>query len=146
MKLIDITVTHRIPAPVEKVFDVWMDPKSPGGPWFGAERLILNPVVDGLFYWAVKHEGRTWPHYGRFVLIERPHKVKYTWMSEATKGLESIVAVTFQPHGDQTEVTLNHSGIPDDEMGQQHKEGWTWTLSALAQRFAPPEPTTATAP
>ena len=52
MKLIDITVTHSFPAQVENVFDVWMDPKSPGGPWFGADRVILNPVVDGLFYFS----------------------------------------------------------------------------------------------
>ena len=43
MKLIDITVTRLIPAPRELVFDVWMDTKSPGGPWYGAERVILNP-------------------------------------------------------------------------------------------------------
>jgi hypothetical protein len=72
MKLTEVSVSRTIPAPADKVFDVWMDPKSPGGPWFGAERLILNPVVDGLFYLAVKHEGRTWPHYGRFLQINRP--------------------------------------------------------------------------
>ena len=140
MKLTDITVTRAIPAPAEKVFDVWMDPKSPGGPWFGVERIILNPVVDGLFYFGVKNEGRTWPHYGRFVQIERPHKVEYTWVSEATKGVESVVAVTFEARGDQTEVTLRHSGVPDDEMGRQHKEGWTWVLSMLAMRFSPKVP------
>ncbi|HWX41726.1 MAG TPA: hypothetical protein VN345_11300 [Blastocatellia bacterium] len=26
--------------------------------------------------------------------------------------------------------------MTDDEMGRQHKEGWTWVLSMLAQRFA----------
>jgi len=135
MKLIDITVTRAIPAPVEKVFDVWMDPKSPGGQWFGVERVILNPVVDGLFYFAVKHEGRTWPHYGRFIVIERPRRVEYTWVSEATQGVETVVAVTFEPRGDQTEATLRHSGVPDDEMGRRHKEGWTWVLSMLAERF-----------
>jgi uncharacterized protein YndB with AHSA1/START domain len=86
MKLTDITVTRTILGPAEKIFDVWMDPKSPGGPWFGADRVIVNPVVDGLFYLAVKHEGRTWPHFGRFITIERPRRVEYTWMSEATKG------------------------------------------------------------
>jgi len=40
-------------------FDLWIDPKRPGGPWFGAERTILNPVVDGLFYIARNHEGRS---------------------------------------------------------------------------------------
>ena len=56
-------------------------------------------------------------------------------MSEATKGLESIVAVTFEARGDQTDVTLRHSGVPDDDMGRQHKEGWTWILSMLDECF-----------
>ena len=97
--------------------------------------MILNPVVDGLFYFAVQHEGRTWPHYGRFVAIERPNKVEYTWVSEATQGVESVVAVSFAPSGNQTEVTLRHSGVPDDKMGRQHEEGWTYVLSMLAERF-----------
>jgi hypothetical protein len=52
MNLTSVTVSQTIAAPAEKVLDVWMDPKSPGGPWFGAERVILNPVVDGLFYFS----------------------------------------------------------------------------------------------
>jgi uncharacterized protein YndB with AHSA1/START domain len=135
MKLTDVAVTRAIPSSAENVFDVWMDPKSPGGPWFGAERVILNPVVDGLFYLAAKHEGRTWPHYGRFVRIERPRQVEYTWVSEGTQGVESVVAVTFEARGDHTEVTLRHSGVPDDEMGRRHQEGWAWVLAKLAERF-----------
>ena len=136
MNLIDITVSRTIPASPEKIFDVWIDPKSPGGPWFGAERAILNPVVDGLFYHAVKWEGRTWPHYGRFVEIDRPRRIKHTWMSEATKGAESTVTITLEPRGDQTEVTIHHAGVPDDETGRRHKDGWTWILSALEQGMA----------
>ena len=136
MNFIDITVTRTIPAAAESVFHVWIDPQSPGGPWFGAERTIMNPVADGLFYFAVKHEGKTWPHYGRFLLVDRPRRVDYTWVSEATKGVETIVTVTFGAHGEQTEVTLRHSGVPDDQMGRQHEEGWAWVLSMLAERFA----------
>jgi uncharacterized protein YndB with AHSA1/START domain len=136
MKLTDITVARTIPASAEKVFDVWIDPQSPGGPWYGAERVILNAVVDGLYYLAVKHEGRTWPHYGRFLEIDRPRRVAFTWMSEATKGAESVVTVTMEPRGEQTEVTLCHSGVPDDELGRQHHEGWSWILSALGDALA----------
>jgi len=136
MNLTDITVARTIPASAERVFDLWMNPKSPGGPWFGAERVIWNPTVDGLFYIAVKHEGKVWPHYGRFVEIDRPRKVEYTWVSEATKGLESIVTFTLEPRGEETQVTLRHSGVPDDEMGRQHKDGWTWILSALAEALS----------
>jgi uncharacterized protein YndB with AHSA1/START domain len=136
MKLIDITVTRAIPAKPEDVFDVWIDPKSPGGPWAGAERSIVNPVVDGLYYWAMKDGGKLWAHYGRFVVVDRPRRVEYTWMSEATKGLESVVAVQFESKGAETEVTLRHSGVPDDELGRQHKEGWTFILGHVAESLA----------
>lgn len=136
MNLTELTVTRTIPAPAEKVFDVWIDPKSPGGPWFGGDRVIVDPTVDGLFYIAAKNEGRVWPHYGRFVRLERPRLIEYTWMSEATQGKESVVTLTFQPLGEETEVTLRHSGLPDDEMGRKHKDGWTWILDMLAQGVA----------
>jgi uncharacterized protein YndB with AHSA1/START domain len=136
MNLTDITVARTIPASPEKIFDLWINPKSPGGPWFGGERVIVNPVVDGLFYLAAKSEGRIWPHYGRFLRLERPRVVEYTWMSEGTKGAESIVTLTMEPRGGETEVTLRHSGVPDDEMGRRHKDGWTWILSTLAEGLA----------
>ena len=72
MTLCDLTVSRRIPAAPEAVFNVWIDPSSPGGPWFGSKRVIATPVVDGLFFLAVEHEGRMWPHYGRFLRIEGP--------------------------------------------------------------------------
>jgi uncharacterized protein YndB with AHSA1/START domain len=136
MNLIDLTVTRTIPAPPERIFDVWIDPKSPGGPWFGGERVIVNPVVDGLFYIGAKHQDRIWPHYGRFIQLDRPRKIEFTWVSEATKGAESVVTLTLEPRGNDTEVTLRHAGVPDDEMGRQHKDGWTWILSMLEQGMA----------
>jgi uncharacterized protein YndB with AHSA1/START domain len=136
MNLTDITVSRTIPASPEKIFDLWIDPKSPGGPWFGAARVILNPAVDGLFYHAVKQQDRVWPHYGRFIQLDRPRKIEHTWVSEATRGVESTVTITLEPRGDQTEVTIHHAGVPDDEMGRKHKDGWTWILSMLEQGMA----------
>jgi uncharacterized protein YndB with AHSA1/START domain len=135
MKTFDLTLSRVISAAAAEVFDVWMDPKSPGGPWHGSERLILQPSVDGLYYFSVKHEGRVYPHFGRFVAIERPRRVQYTWMSEGTKGAETTVTVTFAPKGKDTEVTLLHAGLPDDEMGRMHKDGWGHVLTTLAERF-----------
>jgi uncharacterized protein YndB with AHSA1/START domain len=135
MKTIDVTVSRTIRASANEVFDVWLDPKSPGGLWFGVERAIINPVVDGLFYHVVKHEGRLWPHYGRFVRLDRGRSIEHTWMSEATRGLESVVRITLAPRNGGTEVTLLHANVPDDEMGRSHKEGWAWYLKVLAERF-----------
>jgi uncharacterized protein YndB with AHSA1/START domain len=136
MQKTDLTVTKTIPAAPEEVYDVWIDPKSPGGPWYGATKVIVNVAVDGLFYIALGHEGKTWPHFGRFVKLERPKVVEHTWMSESTKGLESVVTVTLEKQGTDTLVTLCHAGVPDDEDGRKHKEGWAWVLGALAESIA----------
>ena len=135
MKTFDLTVTRTVHASADEVFDVWLDPKSPGGLWFGVERAIVNTVVDGLFYHSVKHEGRSWPHYGRFVRLERGRTIEYTWVSEATRGLESLVTITLVPGQGTTAVTLRHVNLPDDEMGHGHKDGWAWYLDVLAERF-----------
>ncbi len=134
----EFTVSRQIRGAADDIYDVWLDPKSPGGIWFGVERCILEPatpVVDGLFHHSVKHEGRSWAHYGRFLRLDRGKAIEFTWVSEPTKGMESIVSVTLVPRDGGTEVTLRHSNLPDDEQGRQHKEGWTWYLKALGERF-----------
>jgi uncharacterized protein YndB with AHSA1/START domain len=135
MKTFAFTVSRKVRGSAEEVYDVWLDPKSPGGLWFGVERVLLNLVVDGLFYHAVKYQGRSWAHYGRFIELDRGRTIQHTWVSEATRGLESIVTITLQPNADGTEVTLRHENLPDDDMGHGHQEGWTSFLDLLAQRF-----------
>jgi uncharacterized protein YndB with AHSA1/START domain len=136
MKTIDITVNRMIPASAQAAFDTWIDPHSPGGLWYGVKKVILNPVVDGLFYHVNAFEGKDWAHYGRFVRVERPSVLEHTWVSEATKGTESLVTITLKPEGDSTLFMLRHSRLPDDEMGRRHQEGWTGLLGVLAERFA----------
>ncbi len=135
-KLTELVLTRNIPASPEAIYDVWLDPKSPGGPWFGAKRVILDPEVDGLFFHAVEHEGRTWAHYGRFTVLERGARIEHTWMSEATRGVESVVTVTLTPKDGGTLVTLRHTGVPDDEMGRSHADGWGFILGAVAERVS----------
>jgi uncharacterized protein YndB with AHSA1/START domain len=135
MKTMELTVSRTIPATPAQVYDVWLDTTSPGGPWFGAHRVIMNATVDGLFYHCMRHEGRTWAHYGRFVRLDKPRVIEHTWMSEATRGLESTVTVTLEPKGDATLLTLRHADLPDDEMGRQHEEGWKFVVGAIADRF-----------
>jgi uncharacterized protein YndB with AHSA1/START domain len=139
MKTIELTVNRVIAAKPEELFDVWLDSKRPGSPWFGTAKAIVNPVIDGLFYHAVHFEGHDWAHYGRFIALERPRRIRHTWVSEATRGLETVLTVTFEPQGDQTQVTLHQTNVPDDDMGRRHNEGWTFVLTALADAFNPRE-------
>jgi uncharacterized protein YndB with AHSA1/START domain len=136
VKTLELTIKRTVAAAPPEVFDVWIDSRSPGSPWFGVTRAIVQPVVDGLFYHLVQFEGRDWAHYGRFMVLDRPRRIEHTWVSEATRGLESIVQLTFEPKGKQTLLTLRHSNVPDDEMGRRHEQGWGFVLNTVAQRFA----------
>jgi uncharacterized protein YndB with AHSA1/START domain len=137
MNTIDVELTRTIPAAPIEVFDGWLDPRCPGTPWNEAAKLVLDAKVDGLFYWLfINQAGARTPHYGRFTILDRPSKVQYTWMSLNTRGLESLVTVTFQKKGEDTLLTLRHENLPDDEGGRGHEKGWGYFLSRFVERFS----------
>jgi uncharacterized protein YndB with AHSA1/START domain len=138
MKLTTIECSRQIPASPDEVYDVWIDPHHPGGPWFSpndeqrTSKIIFDAKVDGLFYHRVNAGGQAWTHYGLFTKLERGKVVEHTWVAEATKGRESIVTTTFEARDGGTFVKLVHSGVPDDEEGRGQIAGWQWVLGALA--------------
>jgi uncharacterized protein YndB with AHSA1/START domain len=130
-KTIEIKVERTILAPLREVFDGWLDPKIPGNPWNAAEKFILDPKVDGLFYWTLKGTS----HYGRFTEIERPGRIQHTWVSPNTLGEESTVTVTFKKQGEDTLMTLMHSDLPDTDNGRGHEKGWNYFLDVFREQF-----------
>src|SRR5690348_2190644 len=130
-KTIEVKLERTIPAPPGEVFDAWLDPKIPGNPWNAAEKFILDPKVDGLFYWRLKGTA----HYGRFTRVERPDRLQHTWVSPNTSGLESTVTVTFQADGEDTLMTLLHSGLPDTDEAKGHERGWNYFLGVFGEQF-----------
>ena len=129
IETVEIRVERTIPAPPSEVFDAWLDPKIPGTPWHENVKLIVNPKVDGLWHW-LSLKGT--PHYGRFVEIDRPGRIQYSWMSPNTLGEESIVTVTFQKKGEDTLMTLVHSGLPKDDKAKGHERGW----NSISDKFS----------
>jgi uncharacterized protein YndB with AHSA1/START domain len=126
---VDIKVERTIPAPPGEVFDAWLDPKIPGSPWHQHIKLIVNPEVDGLWYWLAI--GGT-AHYGRFIEMERPSLVRHSWVSRNTLREESTVTVTFREKGEGTLLTILHSGLPNEDMARAHEKGW----NAISDRFS----------
>ncbi len=130
-KTLEFKFERKIPAPLGEVFDAWLDPKIPGNPWNAAEKFVLDPKVDGLFYWRLKGTS----HYGRFTEIERPDRIQHTWMSPNTLGQESMVTLTFRQQGDDTLMTLVHSELPDHELARGHEKGWNYFLGIFHEQF-----------
>ena len=128
---LEFKIERIIPAPPGEVCDAWLNPKIPGNPWNAAEKFVLDPRVDGLFYWTLKGTS----HYGRFTEIERPGRIQHTWVSPNTLGEESMVTVTFEKQGEDTLMTLVHSGLPDTDSGRSHEKGWNYFLGVFREQF-----------
>lgn len=138
IKTMSVKVERTIQASPADVFDAWLDPDSKGSPWNGADKAIVQPVPDGLFYRAhqAKEGDYGLAHYGRFLAIEHPRRLQYTWVSQHTRGLESVVTMDFEPRGEATHVVLVHENLPDDEKGRMHEQGWRYYLELAAEAFS----------
>jgi uncharacterized protein YndB with AHSA1/START domain len=135
-KTVEIKVERTIPAPPSDVFDAWLDPKVPGTLWHGHDKLILNPKVDGLWYLLSRaHRRDGTPHYGRFIDIDRPGRIQHSWMSRNTLGEESTVTVTFQNKGEDTLITILHSGLPTEDTANAHEKGWNSVFDKFSDIF-----------
>ena len=135
-KTMEITFNRTIAATPAEVYDAWLDPNSPVNPFHGTKKVVFAPKVGSLYSFTHLQGNVERPHYGRFEVLDRAARIQMTWMSNHTRGLESIVTVTFKAKGDDTLLTLKHANLPDDEMGQAHNEGWNHFLGLLEQRFA----------
>jgi uncharacterized protein YndB with AHSA1/START domain len=132
VKTIELKFERTIPASPDEVFDSWINPEIPGNPWHQADKLLLNPKVDGFFYWLIRGTA----HYGRFTEIDRPNRIQHTWLSPNTLGLESTITLNFKKHGEDTVMTLVHSGLPDDDKGRSHGNGWNYFLDGFREQIA----------
>jgi hypothetical protein len=61
--------------------------------------------------------------------------MQHTWVSPNTSGMESIVTVTFEKHGDGTLMTLVHSNLPDTEEARAHERGWEYFVGIFRDQF-----------
>ena len=132
MNTLKVNVSRLIRAAPEDVFRAWTDAERMQR-WFGTKKQIVNPKVDGLFYLAMEHQGRIWPHYGRYLRLEKPRVIEFTWMSEGTEGRETVVTIELVARDGGTQLTLNHEGVPDTELGRGHQQGWTAIVAELAK-------------
>lgn len=136
IKTTEINLSRTIDASPAQVFDAWIDPTGPVSPWSGVSKAIVNPPgVGGLFYSMYLLEGQEIAHYGRFLTLERPHQVSYTWVSEATQGLESLVTLNFESQGDKTVVQVKHTNLPDSEEGRRHEHAHGYLITRMSAHF-----------
>lgn len=135
-----VEVRHVIAASPEQVFDAWADAESmtrwmrPGPGMRCSCRLDVR--VGGSFEIdMIAPDGTTLLHTGTYRVVDRPHKLVFTWKSEPTDHRETVVTIEFRAANGGTEIVLTHEGLPAGA-AKPHKGGWEEILRKLAADVA----------
>jgi len=136
MTELTVNVSKIIHAPIEKVFDAWLNPKMlskfmtpmPGMPASDVE----NDGREGGSFTIIMHAGDDkLPHTGKYLEINRPDKLVFTWASHSSPD-DSRVSLNFTKIDDhETKISLSQVKFIDEQARSDHEGGWSSILDKL---------------
>jgi uncharacterized protein YndB with AHSA1/START domain len=135
-----IYLRRLLPATPQEVFAAWLDPESlrewmcPGALSVGA--VQIDARVGGAFRILMRGQFGEWLHTGEYREIRPSERLVFTWRSHATHWKDSLVTVELSAQGENTELTLIHELLPDEEAIRQHTQGWQGIVDKLASYFS----------
>lgn len=133
-----LRIARIIPAPPGQVFDLWTKPEHLKKWWgptgvsclsaevdlrIGGAYRIGNQMPDGKVLWIS----------GRFLLIEPPGLLEYSWSVEPEVQTTEQVSIRFAAHEQGTMLTLEHRRIGSQALRDRHQQGWIGCLDGLDQ-------------
>lgn len=126
-----------------RVFDAWLSCELLGRWMFGPAvrdeeivHLSLDPHVGGAFSFMVARDDEEIEHAGKYLAIERPRRLVFTWWVQGEKA-GSRVTVELAPRDDGCELTLTHELHPDwIERAGLVQAGWNRMFDVLAAVLA----------
>jgi uncharacterized protein YndB with AHSA1/START domain len=142
-KGVTVVIRKAFAAPAERVFDAWLDPRLVAQ-WMFSPKLLqqkvvhiqLDPQVGGSFSFLVDRGGQQIDHVGRYVEVERPTRLVFTWAVKGPAMDESQVTVDIAATDSGRELTLTHELHPAwADYTDRVEASWTKMLGALANVF-----------
>jgi uncharacterized protein YndB with AHSA1/START domain len=138
MSELELTVSHKISAPREKVFNAWISPDMLGQFMRGKKehrvaRAETDPVKGGRFLIVMATADKEIPHAGTYLEVNPHSRLAFTWGSPYSPD-DSVVTIDFSEiDRNTTEVTLKQVKFLSEEAREGHRDGWTAILGQLGE-------------
>lgn len=141
MNDLTLSVSKTINAPIEKVFNAWLDPKMlaqfilpmPGMP---QPKVENEPEQSGRFTIVMRVGDNDIPHTGEYLEVIRPSKLVFSWISPYSIDGSTVTINFSQASDDKTNVELTHVRFIDEEARSNHEGGWANILEALNETMS----------
>ena len=142
-----LRVSKHLKAPRPLVFKMFTDGAHLAR-WFGplghtCTECVVEPKVGGRFYAALNGpDGVLRRVRGVFTDVTPNQRLAFTWAWLDETGeprepdLNTVVTITLEARGDETELNLRHDGFPNAERAGMHDKGWESSFDCLAQYLA----------
>lgn len=141
-----VQVERRFNASPEQVYDAWLDPSMLGRWMFGPAvrdeqvvRLTVDARSRGSFSFVVIRQGEEITHVGRYLQMDRPRRLVFTWGIGGVSEDQSRVTVDLLSTGTGCELTLTHELRPHlTDNTALTEAGWITRLDLLASALGEP--------
>ena len=127
-----------LPAPREVVYRALTDPEEIAKWWgpdgFTAPSVDFHPHVGGAYRITMQPpDGELFYLSGEFREVEPPARLAYTfrWDPPAPDDRETVVTLSLEDRGEETEVLLTQGRFATEERRALHEGGWTEGLGRL---------------
>jgi uncharacterized protein YndB with AHSA1/START domain len=96
----------------------------------------IDPRVGGAFTFVDRRDGKDVLHTGRYLAIDRPYTLAFTFSVPQFSPDETTVQIAVAPMDLGSVVTLKHDGVYAD-YADRTEAGWTAILNGLAEALMP---------
>ncbi len=138
-----LRIERSFEASPEEVFDAWTNPEVLKR-WWAVHPDGRTPVAEvdlrpgGRYRLSMEGpDGERHTVQGEYSQVDRPRRLVYSWQWELDAGglgPASTVTVDFQERGEQTDVVLEHTGLPDSASRDRHAQGWSACMDIFRAR------------
>jgi uncharacterized protein YndB with AHSA1/START domain len=137
-----VRIERTFEASAEEVFDAWTSEEvigrwfRPGRDW-GPPSAEVDLRVGGTVRVVMRTpDGTDYGAGGEYTVIERPHRLAFTWTFDDDPSNEQMIEMEFSEEDGVTTVLFVNSNISREERGDQQEEGWQQCFDNMNRALA----------